>query len=165
MGGALDSNCRKKEKSHTEICGHMSVQTSQSSCITTKAVWKLSYMYYITGIPSTSVYEKERETMWCFHSSALFWVPREPLSMDWLEPCVDKNQGTKRTFHQLYSLSNYCCSSNSPPFFFYFSHSCCSSHLFHQRAEPDFGLFSFSNVRKQWHRSSPMLQVQMCLNI
>lgn len=63
MGGALDFNCRKKEKSPTEICGHMSDQTSQSSCITTKAVWKLSCMYYTTGIPSTSVYEKERETV------------------------------------------------------------------------------------------------------
>lgn len=77
--------------------------------------------------------------------------------MDWLEHCVDKNQGTKRTFHQLiFSLQLLLFLQLSSFLFFPIAVLGISSE-----GRAWLWLFSFSCVRKPWQRSSPLLQVQL----
>lgn len=75
MGGAQDSNCRREteikfirpQPSFTEsltqrdLWTHVRSNKPELLYYYKVSVWKLSYMYYTTGIPSTSVCEKDRE--------------------------------------------------------------------------------------------------------
>lgn len=138
MGGARDSYCRKKKKStnrHKYLWKHVAraLVLQQGSCL--EAVIHVLHNWNPQH-KCVRGREREREKLRSV-STPLFWVPGEPLSADWLEHCVDKNQGTKRTFHQLYSLSPTTVVSSTLLLSFFPLLPFLLFEWFCQRAKPD----------------------------
>lgn len=133
---------KKREITHWDLWTHVRSNKPELLYYYKVAVWKLSYMYYTTGIPSASVCEKER-----MRNYVVTPLLHAVLGPWWASQCgltgalCRQEPGNKENLSSaLFSLQLLLFLQLSS-FLFFFSHSCCSSDLFHQRAEPDCGSF------------------------